>query len=140
MFQITRFRRVVPLEGHPWFVATDVCRALGLTLAGGSTRHLTNLNPIDVRRGRVDTGPQGGRPNALISEAGLYELIARSNKPEARAFKDWVFGVVLPTIPQRRRRLQDGRLRPSGRRPGDRGHNISGTTRQRPCEEAIIFG
>lgn len=98
----------------------DVCRALGLTLAGGSSRHLTNLNPIDVRRGRVDTGPQGGRPNALVSEAGLYELIARSNKPEARAFKDWVFGELLPTIPQRRRRLQDGRLRPSGRRPGDR--------------------
>ncbi|UOK70814.1 BRO-N domain-containing protein [Ancylobacter polymorphus] len=90
--------RVVPLEGNPWFVATDVCRALGLTLDGGSTRHLRNLNQIDVRRGRVTTGPQGGRPNALISEAGLYELIARSNKAEARAFKDWVFGEVLPTI------------------------------------------
>lgn len=90
--------RVVPLEGNPWFVATDVCRALGLTLDGGSTRHLRNLNQIDVRRGRVNAGPQGGRPNALISEAGLYELIARSNKPEARAFKDWVFGEVLPTI------------------------------------------
>lgn len=99
---------MAPLEGNPWFVATDVCRALGLTLAGGSTRHLTNLNQIDVRRGRADTGPQGGRPNALISEAGLYELIARSNKPEARAFKDWVFREVLPTIPQRRGACKTG--------------------------------
>ena len=90
--------RVVPLEGNPWFVAGDACRVLGLTLVGGATRHLRNLNPSEVRRLKLDSGPRGGRPSALISEAGLYELISRSNKPEARAFKDWVFGEVLPTI------------------------------------------
>lgn len=69
------------------------------------------------RLGLKIRGPHG---LLLVSEAGLYELIARSDKPEARAFKDRMLGEVMPTIPQRRRRLQDGRLRPSGCRPRSR--------------------
>ena len=90
--------RVVPLEGNPWFVAGDVCRALGLTLTGGATRHLTNLSRDEVRRMRVSGGPQGGRPNAIISDSGLYKLIMRSDKPQARVFQEWVMREVLATI------------------------------------------
>jgi prophage antirepressor-like protein len=34
----------------------------------------------------------------LVSEAGLYKLVMRSDKPEAKAFQDWVTGTVLPGI------------------------------------------
>lgn len=39
-----------------------------------------------------------GRDVAIVSESGLYKLIMRSDKPEARAFQDWVTRVVLPSI------------------------------------------
>ena len=90
--------RVVTIDGTAWWVAVDVCRALGLTTAGGATRHLTNLNQDEVGRWRPTAGKYGRRPNATISESGLYKLIMRSDKPEARAFQDWVTRVVLPAI------------------------------------------
>jgi len=90
--------RVVTIDGEPWFVATDACRALGLSLIAGSTRHLTNLNQDEVARWRPTDGKVGGRPNAIISESGLYKLVMRSDKPAAKPFQDWVTKVVLPTI------------------------------------------
>ena len=41
---------------------------------------------------------RGGRPLSLISEPGLYSLILRSRKPEAKAFKRWVTHEVIPSI------------------------------------------
>jgi hypothetical protein len=43
-------------------------------------------------------GGKGGNQLTLISESGLYKLIMRSDKPEAKAFQDWVTKVVLPAI------------------------------------------
>lgn len=90
--------RVITQMGEPWFVAADVCRALGLGLVSGSTLHLRNLTPDQVDRWRPTTGRKGGKPNAIISESGLYKLIMRSDKPEARKFQDWVTRDVLPAI------------------------------------------
>lgn len=39
-----------------------------------------------------------GRPAELITESGLYKLIMRSDKAEAKVFRDWVTREVLPTI------------------------------------------
>lgn len=86
------------LEGNPWFVAMDVCRALSMDVAGGSTRYLTNLNQDEVARHRPSEGVRGGRPHAIITESGLYKLIMRSDKPQARPFQDWVTREVLPSI------------------------------------------
>ncbi len=87
--------RVIQIDGQPWFVAADVCRALNLSMTGGSTRHLVNLSQDEVSRWRPTTGKTCGKPNAIISESGLYKLIMRSDKPEARKFQDWVTRDVL---------------------------------------------
>ena len=78
--------RVVMIDGAPWWVAVDVCRALGLTIEGGATRHLRNLSKVEVASWRPTSGKQGGRPNSVVSESGLYKLVMRSDKPEARAY------------------------------------------------------
>src|SRR5690242_610539 len=93
--------RVVTIDGNPWFVAADVCRALGLTPHNGSfTHHLTRLQVGEARkasRSDVEVPLRGGNL-MLVSESGLYKLVLRSDKPEAREFQDWVTREVLPSI------------------------------------------
>lgn len=88
--------RVVELNGEPWFVAVDIYPALGLKQWGGV------LNPLDdsekTKRGRTSVGLSPGRDLWLISESGLYKLVMRCDKPQAKAFQDWVTKVVLPAI------------------------------------------
>lgn len=81
---------------RPWFVAMDVCAALGIQWKAGDT--LTGLD--DDQRGveKVVDATGVRRQTAVVYESGLYELIFRSNKPEAKAFRRWVTDVVLPTI------------------------------------------
>ena len=100
--------RTVEIDGQPWFVARDVCRCLGLD--GGSTaRHLKGIRADErqvVTRTSVILGDGGwalfGNTDApalaIISESGLYKLIMRSDKPQARQFQDWVTRVVIPAI------------------------------------------
>ena len=96
--------RIVDLDGNPWFVAADVCRALGFDPTSGTTkRHLRMLGETEhrnVQRSNVNPGDVSfpNRGATLISESGLYKLILRSDKPQARAFQDWVTRDVLPTI------------------------------------------
>ena len=86
--------RVVTIEGEPWFVAADVCAVLGLARQQDSTRHLD-----DDEKGEcsVDT-PSGRQQMVVVNEPGLYSLILRSRKPEAKAFKRWVTHEVLPAL------------------------------------------
>nr|WP_211248765.1 Bro-N domain-containing protein [Acidocella facilis] len=94
--------RIVTREGNPWFVAADVCRALGIQIMPSGEPNVTvalrklggderALYPIQGRHHRVM------RAN-FISESGLYKLVMRSDKPEARQFQDWVTREVLPAI------------------------------------------
>lgn len=86
--------RVVKDEsGEPWFVAKDVCDALGI-----DTNHIReSLDNDEFNTLRIAEGK--GNPNkTIISEAGLYSLVLRSRKPEAKAFKRWVTHEVLPSI------------------------------------------
>ncbi|MGG9998964.1 BRO-N domain-containing protein [Pseudovibrio ascidiaceicola] len=96
--------RVVMKDGEPWFVAVDVARGLELSVSKGMTNHLRPLD--DNEKGKVTRAItpnlfQGGRgPSAvmIISESGLYKLIMRSDKPEAKRFQNWVTQEVLPSI------------------------------------------
>jgi prophage antirepressor-like protein len=88
--------RVVTLDGTPWFVASDVCKALGMGRPAQAMA-LSMFNAIELRDHRI-SGGQYGRPNKLVTEAGLYTLVMRSDKPEAKAFQAWVTGTVLPAI------------------------------------------
>jgi prophage antirepressor-like protein len=84
--------RVVTLDGTPWFVAADVCKALGIMQVAYA---LTNVGPTHIASLQLR---KGGLPNKLVTEAGLYTLVMRSDKPEAKAFQAWVTGTVLPAI------------------------------------------
>jgi len=82
--------RTVMRDGEPWFVAMDVCEALDLDT--------TNIRRI-LEDDEVNLVQYTGLPNRdalVVNESGLYSLILKSRKPEARAFKKWVTSVVLP--------------------------------------------
>ena len=86
--------RVVERSGEPWFVAADVCRALGLDSTG---KALTRLDDDEKGVNSIHT-LGGSQMMTIINESGLYALVLGSRKPEAKAFKRWVTHEVLPAI------------------------------------------
>lgn len=86
--------RTVMKDGEPWFCLVDVCRVLDLTSPHKVAERLDRdeLTGIKVRSGGQT------REMTFINESGLYNVILRSDKPEARPFRKWVTGTVLPTI------------------------------------------
>ena len=90
------------LEGNPWFHAGDVCDILGLSNASGSAHNLSTLDKTEVRHiAKIHVSPGSDWPNrgaSAVSESGLYSLIFRSKKPEAKDFQNYVTKEVLPSI------------------------------------------
>lgn len=84
--------RTVEEDGEAWFVAKDVCDVLGIKTE--QTRRLDS----DEKGLRFIQTPGGEQNMTVISESGLYTLIIRSNKPEAKQFRRWVTHEVLPDI------------------------------------------
>ena len=80
-------------DGEPWFVAKDVCDILGTAVRDTS-------KTLDEDERGVDTihTPGGDQKMVIINEPGLYRLILKSRKPEAREFQRWVTHEVLPSI------------------------------------------
>jgi len=101
IFENERFGkvRVVMRDSEPWFVAKDVCDCLEL---GNVSQALDGLD--DDEKQQLETNiinpDVGGRGTLIISEPGLYSLVLRSRKPEAKEFKRWVTHDVLPSIRQ----------------------------------------
>ena len=92
--------RVVVRDGVEWFVAKDVCDILGLdnvsqALVDFPEGEKSNITTNDLRETGIEAGNRG---LTAINEPGLYRLIFKSRKPEAEAFKTWVFEEVLPSI------------------------------------------
>lgn len=86
--------RTVLIDGEPWFVAADVCTVLGIVNGRDA---LSSLD--DDERGVATTDTLGGPQQvSIVNESGLYSLILRSRKPEARAFKRWITREVIPSI------------------------------------------
>ena len=97
-YQHRTVRVVKDDEGNPWWVAKDVCDVLGLS---NPSEAISALDDDERNTLRISEGilPTRGNPNVnVINEPGLYTLIIRSNKPEARAFKRWITHEVLPAI------------------------------------------
>lgn len=87
--------RTVVKDGEPWFVAKDVCDVLGITDA----RKSVNLLDEDERNSVPITDSLGrDQETFIINEPGLYSLILRSRKPEAKQFKRWITHEVIPMI------------------------------------------
>lgn len=90
--------RSLVLEEAPWFVAKDVCAILDIEWKGsGSTGSLAHLDD-DEKRTEIIPSAGGPQETSIISESGLYTLIFKSRKPEARRFRKWVTSEVLPAI------------------------------------------
>jgi len=87
--------RTLLIDGNPWFVATDLAEILGYQ----SAKDMLRLLDEDERGGGHFLPTLGGvQEHSIINESGLYGVILRSNKPEAKAFRKWVTGEVLPAI------------------------------------------
>ena len=89
--------RVVECEGEPWFVAKDVCECLELT---DVSKTISLLDDDEKGTNSIRT-PGGEQQMLVVSEPGLYSLILRSRKPEAKAFKQWIIHEVVPSIRKR---------------------------------------
>ena len=92
--------RTLQEEGNgPWFVAADVCGALGLSQV---SRAVKRLDVDTVRLLKVTHPQQVARSVAMnaVNEAGLYHLILSSNKPAAKSFRRWITNEVIPELRQ----------------------------------------
>lgn len=87
--------RVVTIDGDPWFVLADLCAVLELSnprmVAQRIGDDVSQAYPIEDALGRMQN-------TTVVSEAGMYEVVIRSDKPEAAAFRRWITGTVLPEI------------------------------------------
>lgn len=87
--------RTVELNNEPWFVLKDVCAVLEL----GSAHKVADRLDEDERNQIPLTDAIGRKQETtIISESGLYNVILRSDKPEAKPFRKWVTAEVLPSI------------------------------------------
>lgn len=86
--------RTLLIDGEPCFIANDLCDVLGLA------NPRTSLGLIDDDEKGVHTMDTlgGAQQMAYVTEAGMYSLVLRSRKPEAKAFKRWLTHEVLPAI------------------------------------------
>lgn len=87
--------RVVTIDGEPWFVLADLCKVLEL-----SAPHMVAKRIPEDARNQTSVIDSMGRTQqaTIVSEAGMYEVVIRSDKPEAVAFRRWVTSEVLPSI------------------------------------------
>lgn len=89
--------RIVMKGDDPWFVAADVCAVLGIKNVSDAI--IKSLDEDEYSRLNLGYSGSRGNPNVnVVNESGLYSLILRSNKPEARKFRKWVTAEVLPSI------------------------------------------
>ena len=93
--------RTTLIDGVPYFVAKDVCDVLELTNPTEALKPLDDDEKMTLRNSEGHSGTRGGAQFInLITESGLYSLVFRSNKPEAKNFSRWVRKEVLPSIRQ----------------------------------------
>lgn len=95
-FKGASLRTLTDEAGEPWFVAKDVCDILELTNPAVALQSLDNDEKTNLSNSYVWSEP--GRRPLIISEPGLYRLVMRSRKPEAKEFQRWVTHEVLPSI------------------------------------------
>lgn len=94
-YQDQQVRTIADENGEPWFVLNDVCAILGMT----NPRMVAGRLPDDyVSQADALDGRGIKRPHTIVSEAGLYRVVLRSDKAEAETFQRWVETQVLPSI------------------------------------------
>lgn len=89
--------RTIERNGELWWVLKDVCSALGIVDHVSVSRRLDD-DEKGVGQILPLNGKGGAQETTIINEPGLYNVILRSDKPEAKDFKRWVTHDVLPSI------------------------------------------
>ena len=87
--------RTVQKDGEPWFVLRDVCQVLGMS---NSRMVADRLDQDEVSQTYITDSLGRQQETTIINESGLYNVILRSDKPEAKPFRKWVTSEVLPSI------------------------------------------
>ena len=85
--------RTVLLNNEVWFCIKDVCDILGLTNPTVVAKRLD-----EDEKAKFDLGLKNGELTNFTNESGLYTLILRSDKPEAKPFRKWITSEVIPAI------------------------------------------
>ncbi len=88
---------------QPWFIANDVCKILGLSNTTMAVRALDDDEKSTLNR--IEVGMRQEAPINVVNEYGVYRLILRSVKKEAKVFQRWVTHEVLPQIRKTKERL-----------------------------------
>jgi prophage antirepressor-like protein len=88
--------RSIAIDGEPWWVARDVLDVLGVK---NPTEAMRGLDHDEFSSTEVVDSAGKRQPNTyIINEPGLYSLMLRSRKPQAKAFKRWITHEVIPSI------------------------------------------
>jgi len=111
-YQDRQVRTITDDQGNPWFVAKDVCEVLGYA---NPRKAVADHLDDDEKRVTICDTPGGPQKITTISESGLYTLIIRSNKPNAKKFRRWVTHEVLPAIRRTGRYAMPGAQEPPSR-------------------------
>lgn len=101
-FRGSQVRVIADDSDRPLWIASDVAKVLGYRNAPDMTRRLDG-DEADTRSVRIrsENDVEQKRSVTVITESGLYTAILGSRRPEAKAFKRWVTGEVLPSIRRR---------------------------------------
>lgn len=94
-YEENKLVRTMNISGEPWFVLKDVCDVLGLSTPA---RVAERLDSDEVSQAHLIDSMGRSQEMTITSESGLYNVILRSDKPEAKPFRKWVTAVVLPSI------------------------------------------
>lgn len=86
--------RVVLIDGEPWFVLSDICRVMEIVNHGNVAARLAD----DQKGVHLADTPGGRQQVTIVNESGMYEVVIRSDKPEAVTFRRWITSEVLPRI------------------------------------------
>lgn len=86
--------RTVQMNGEPWWVLADVCKVLEIS----NSRNVSNRLEADEKGVTLVDTLGGAQQVTIINESGLYAVILRSDKPQAKPFRRWVTNEVLPSI------------------------------------------
>lgn len=87
--------RTLNIDGEPWFVASDVCKALDIN---NVSMAISRLDDDERNTVSLTEGIPGNPNKTIVNEPGLYALVLSSRKPEAKAFKRWITHEVIPSI------------------------------------------
>lgn len=87
--------RTLNIDREPWFVASDVCKALDI---GNVSMAISRLDDDEKNTVSLTEGIPGNPNKTIVNEPGLYALVLSSRKPEAKAFKRWITHEVIPSI------------------------------------------